>query len=359
MKHRLFLIIATAACLGSFTACSQDNDIVVPDGDLKAAISFNVNIGQTPDPQVSMRGASTDATTAGYVFSNGDKICVAITGDGTTSARSTTEEKKLYKVETANVDASATTPGTPQTLVYDGTATDAFTWMSQSEQIALRAWSYGNSTTTTTDPNGSTFTISTTQNSNSDVKELLYSPGPQSPNTTNYSYSVNSSSLNIPLYHQLARVVVNVTNTESDKYQDDGFTISSVVIGSTTNKIPTSATFAKPASGHYGSWSSQGTDGTVTAKAETTVSGNKATYSAVIIPYDGETNSDNYNYYHKDDEFIVITTSRGVYAYSLASNLNIQSGKQYTFNITNLNEIKLNVTVTAWTADANQSLTLE
>lgn len=347
MKHRLFLIIATAACLGGITACSQDNDIVVPDGDLKAAISFNVNIGQTPDPQVSMRGASTDATAdGGYVFSDGDKVCIAITGDGTTSARSTTEEKKLYKVVTANSNAGSTN-GSPQSLKYDGTVTDEFIWMSQSEKIALRAWSYGNSTTTTTDPNGATFTISTTQNSDSDVKELLYSPGPQSPNTTNYSYSVNSSSLIIPLYHQLARVVVNVTNTESDKYQDDGFTISSVVIGSTTNKIPTSATFAEPASGNYGSWSSQGTDGTVTAKVETTVSGNKATYSAVIIPYDGTTGSD---YYNSGDEFIVITTTRGVYTYKLASNLNIEPGKQYTFNITNLNEIKLNVKVKAWTS---------
>lgn len=360
MKHRLFLILATAACLGGITACSQDNDTVVRDGDLKAAISFNVNIGQTPDPQVSMRGASTDATAdGGYVFSDGDKVCIAITGDGTTSARSTTEEKKLYKVVTANSNAGST-KGLPQSLKYDGTATDEFIWMSQSEKIALRAWSYGNSTTTTTDPDGATFTISTTQNSDSYVKELLYSPGPQSPNTTNYSYSVNSSSLNIPLYHQLARVVVNVSNTESDKYQDDGFTISSVVIGSTTNKIPTSATFTEPASGFYGTWSSQGNDGTVTAKAETTLGDpgtNKATYSAVVIPYDGTTNS---KYYQSGHKFITITTSRGVYTYTLTSNLNIEPGHQYTFNITNLNEIKLNVTVTAWdTSESARSLTLE
>lgn len=330
MKNRLFLIIATAACLGSFTACSQDNDIVVPDGDLKAAISFNVNIGQTPDPQVSMRGASKDATTAGYVFSNGDKICVAITGDGTTSARSTTEEKKLYKVETAKND------GTAEDLVYDGTSTDAFAWMSQNEKIALRAWSDGTSSTTTTDPNGETFTISTTQNSDTDIKELLYSPSP----ATNYSYAANSSSLNILLYHQLARVVVNVTGTIASDVS-----VTSVTIGSSDKKVPTSAMFTKPSSGNYGKWSNQGTNDIITAKKEA-----DNVFSAVVIPYDGETNSDNYDYYHKDDEFIVITTSRGVYAYSLADDLNIESGKQYTFNITNLNEIKLNVKVKAWTS---------
>ena len=359
MKHRLFLIIATAACLGGITACSQDNDIVVPDGDLKAAISFNVNIGQTPDPQVSMRGASIDNPTIGYVFSDGDKVCIAITGDGTTSARSTTEEKKLYKVVTANSNAGSTN-GLPQSLEYDGTATDEFNWMSQSEKIALRAWSYGNSTTTTTDPNGATFTISTTQNSDSDVKELLYSPGPQSPNTTNYSYSVNSSSLNIPLYHQLARVVVNVTNTESDKYQNDGFTVSSVTIGTDAYKVPTSATFTEPASGNYGTWSIQGTPvtGTVTAKAETPVSPNKATYSAVIIPYDGSQNGSG-SYYKAGHKFITITTSRGIYTFTIPSKdssdnniygYNIEPGHQYTFNITNLNEIKLNVKVKAWTS---------
>lgn len=346
MNNRLFLIIATAACLGSFTACSQDNDTVVPDGDLKAAISFNVNIGQIPDPQVTMRGASKDANTAGYVFRNGDKICVAIKGDGTTSARSTTEEKKLYRVETANSDAGST--GSPQDLVYDGTATDAFIWMSQSEQIALRAWSDGTSGTTTTDPVGATFTVSTTQNTDADIKELLYSPGPVSPATTNYSYSTNSSSLNIPLYHQLARVVVKVTGTIASDVS-----VSSVTIGSsTTNKIPTSATFAEPVSGNYGSWSNQGTDGTITAKKEA-----DNVFSAVIIPYDGKQTGA--TYYKQNDKFIVITTSRGVYAYSLASNLKIEPGKQYTFNITNLNEIKLDVTVTSWTSDTVKSLTLQ
>lgn len=330
MKNRLFLIIATAACLGGITACSQDNDTVVPDGDLKAAISFNVNIGQTPDPQVSMRGASKDATTAGYVFSNGDKICVAITGDGTTSARSTTEEKKLYKVETAKND------GTAEDLVYDGTSTDAFAWMSQNEEIALRAWSDGTSSTTTTDPNGETFTISTTQNSDTDIKELLYSPSP----ATNYSYAANSSSLNILLYHQLARVVVNVTGTIASDVS-----VTSVTIGSSDKKVPTSAMFTKPSSGNYGKWSNQGTNDIITAKKEA-----DNVFSAVVIPYDGKTNSDNYNYYQKDKKFIVIKTSRGDYAYSLADDLNIESGKQYTFNITNLNEIKLNVKVKAWTS---------
>lgn len=345
MKHRLFLIIATAACLGGITACSQDNDTVVPDGDLKAAISFNVNIGQIPDPQVSMRGASTNAdATGGYTFKGDELMAISVIGVANSSRSTSVAEVKNYRVAAGN---GGSTAGSAKALTYTGAATGAFQWLSQSEQIKIKAWSFGTTTSPgTTVP--TTFSIETTQTGDY-VKELLYSP--------EASESYTSSAINIPLYHQLARVVVNVTNTESDKYQDDGFTISSVVIGSTTNKIPTSATFTEPATGNFGTWNSQGTDGTITAKAETTVGTNKATYSAVVIPYDGTTNS---KYYQSGHKFITITTSRGVYTYTLTSNLNIEPGKQYTFNITNLNEIKLNVTVTAWdTSESARSLTLE
>lgn len=343
MKHRLFLIIATAACLGGITACSQDNDIVVPDGDLKAAISFNVNIGQTPDPQVSMRGASTDATaTGGYTFQGDELMAISVIGVANSSRSTSVAEVKEYRV--AAGDGSIA-----KTLTYTGAETNKFQWLSQTEQIKIKAWSFG----TTTSPGTivpTTFNIETTQSGNY-VKELLYSPEALE--------SYTSNTINIPLYHQLARVVVNVANpTEpSGNYQNDGFTVSSVTIGTDANKVPTSATFTEPASGNFGTWNSQGTDGTITAKAETTVGTNKATYSAVVIPYDGTTNS---KYYQSGHKFITITTSRGVYTYALANNLNIEPGKQYTFNITNLNEIKLNVTVTAWdTSESARSLTLE
>ena len=346
MNNRLFLIIATAACLGSFTACSQDNDIVVPDGDLKAAISFNVNIGQIPDPQVTMRGASKDANTAGYVFRNGDKICVAIKGDGTTSARSTTEEKKLYRVETANSDAGST--GSPQDLVYDGTATDAFIWMSQSELIALRAWSDGTSGTTTADPVGATFTVSTTQNTDADIKELLYSPGPVSP-ATNYSYSANSSSLNIPLYHQLARIVVNI-KVEKDSYSwanTDGVTIGH---NSDDNRVPIVGTFTAPTTTNYGSWGvvdysvNASHYGVITPKKETaTTSGYDATYSAVVIPAPN-------TIYKSGMKLLNFSVNGETFFYKLPSATALTPGNQYTFNI-NVKNKSIEVvgcTITNW-----------
>lgn len=340
MKNRLFLIIATAACLGGITACSQDNDTVVPDGDLKAAISFNVNIGQTPDPQVSMRGASTDATaTGGYTFQGNELMAVSVIGVANSSRSTSVAEVKEYRIAAGN---GGSTAGSAKALTYTGAATGAFQWLSLTEQIKIKAWSFGTTAAPgTTIP--TSFSIETTQ-SGDYVKELLYSP------ETSQTYT--SSKVNIPLYHQLARVVVNVTGTVASDV-----TVSAVTIGTTTNKVPTSATFTEPATGNFGTWNSQGTDGTITAKAETTVGTNKATYSAVVIPYDGTTNS---KYYQSTHEFVKITTSRGIYIYKLASNLNIEPGKQYTFNITNLNEIKLNVTVTAWdTSESARSLTLE
>ena len=337
MKNRLFLIIATAACLGSITSCSQDDGTVVPDGDLKAAISFNVNIGQTTAPQADMRGASKDdKADGGYIFKGNELISIAIKGKSG-SARPTTEEIKQYTVAAGN---GGVTNGSKMSLTYPGAATDAFIWMGTGETITLRAWADGTTSTATTAPDGQTFTIEATQTGDY-VKELLYSPA------DDYNYS--SSGINIPLYHQLARVVVNVGTAPVEDY-----TVNSVTIGHTDNQIPTSATFTIPSSGNnYGTWAPDGTTGVITAKNEGT-----KVYSAVVIPYDGTQASP--SYYKSGDKFITINTNRGAYVYTIGTDgLNIEPGKQYTFNITDLNQINLNVTVTKWDKDSAVGLTFE
>ena len=372
MKNRLFLIIATAACLGSITSCSQDDGTVVPDGDLKAAISFNVNIGQTTAPQADMRGASNDATaTGGYTFSTGDKICIAITGDGSTS-RSTTEEKKLYKVETESpADAGATT-GTPQELVYASTpATDAFIWMSTGEIFSLRAWSNGNSTTTTDAPETDPFTIPTDQKT-ANTQELLYSPA------IRYKYGSNDGKITVPLFHQMSRIVVNVKGTLATATDESPIEIKDIYLGSSTDitasgTIKNQGKFTRPSNDDYakawtyenygqgksydgttpiadadkyGSWSGQSGAVNIKCKTETATTGYTATASAVIIPAE----------YTESTKFIVINTSNGTYAYSLGSNTTFDPGRQYTFNITDLNQIDLNVKVSAWVDDDNTAL---
>ena len=326
MKYRLFLIIATFAVLGSsISSCSLDDELrVAPnDGDPKTPISFNVNIGSLPDPVVTTRG-NADVTGTTYTFSSGDKVALAIRGVSGSSRPTNSDDLKLYTVAAGS--------GT-QSLTYASGGSNAFDWLSTSEVISLRAWSIGNSTTTTTDPDGQSISLSTSQNSDADTQELLYSPA------TNYSYG----SINIPLYHQMARIVVNVTSTITT-----GVSVTGVQIGHTDYKIPLSGKYAKPSSGNYGSWdltSVTPTTGVINAKEETSGS----VYSAVVIPAGTST-------YAAGNKFIVISTaSSGTFCYTIPTGgFNFEPGKQYTFTITSLNQIDFNVTVNAWDGGSSE-----
>jgi len=369
MKNRLFLIIATAACLGSFTACSQDNDIVVPDGDLKAAISFNVNIGQTPEPEASMRGYAANTNGSTYTFTSGQKVALAVSGvsGGRTPVGETNQEIKLYTVGTGTGS---------QALTYSsgGTSAYEFDWKSQSEVISVRAWSNGKSSTTTDDPSNTIFTVDKDQSGTetTDVKELLYSPA------IRHSYG----SINVPLFHQMSRIVVNAKGTLSKKTPTDltTITIDGIYIGSSNDidvpgPIKNSGTFSRPSNDFYsnawtytnyqagksydgstaiadedkyGSWGDLSGAVNIKCKTESLTSGYTATASAIIIPAT----------YANATKFITIDTSNGIYNFSLGSSITFKPGHQYTFNITNLNEIKLNVTVTAWETDTTNSKTI-
>ena len=340
-RSSLFLIIATAAALGCTTSCTQGDDRAVADGAHGMPISFNVGIGTASVPDVTTRGYTTDyAHNSGYTFLATDVVSIGITGVSGSSRSTTSEEIKQYTVAAGTGQQSLT-----YSKDANGSTTQGFDWLSQSETVRIRAWSYGNSDTPATDPDGHSFAISTTQGSDTSIQELLYSP------STNYPYG----NIIIPLYHQLARVVVNITGTI---YSD--VTVTGVTIGD--DNIPTSGTFTKPTgSNKYGTWPAQSGNGSVSAKQCTTTStdltNNKATYAAVIIPYDGTAGSA--TYYKANDKFIVINTNQGTYSYKIpASGINFQPGNQYTFNITNLNQIDLNVTVTAWTDDSTNSETV-
>lgn len=233
------------------------------------------------------RGASA-ADGTGYSFTANDLVTISVTGKG----------QKTYSVSNPSTGA----------LSYSGA--DAFTWESKSESLTLNAWSKGSSTEQSTDPNGQTFTLTTNQSSN--YQELLYS----SP-IDNYTYGTNGS-VALQLYHQLARIVINITHE-----LEGSITISSITIGDgSTATIPTSATFTRPASGQTaGTWSSHGSQkGQITPKTESA----NSCYSAVVIPAT----------YASGTKFIKITTSDSkVYVYSLGSATTLQAGKQYTLNI--------------------------
>ena len=345
MKYRLFLIMATFVGLGSInTSCSRDNEPVVSDGDQKTPISFNVNVGTLPAPKVTTRGELDNKTTgAGYYFDTDDKICIAIKGVSGSSRDKTTEDVKTYKVLAANAGSTHAAPA-KTTLTYDGTATDGFQWLSTSEKIALRAWSNG-TTTAATDPlakDGSSVTIPyelETDQATNGYKELLY--------YSNSSINYNASGIDIPLYHQLSRIVATIV------VEDATAGTPSVTIGNNSdgNRVPVKATFAE-SSTSYGSWTvaaytTESTHwGVVTPRVESTT---PRVYSAVIIPGTGT------DVYKENLRLFNITLGTKTFAYKLPTGgQTFEAGKQYNYTITVGNKgITVTSNITDWTDAAD------
>lgn len=195
-----------------------------------------------------------DATMTRMVFSVGDSINVVRQGQTratTTIAGVTTfQVNDIVTIGVAGKSAKdyKVTNTTSGALAYNGTATDAYCWQSTSEAVSLRAWSYGNTTTNSGDPDDAVYSLPTDQSSN--YGELLYAPA------TNYDYATYNSSIPITLYHQLARLVINLEHIKTGDLN-----VSEIYIGDGTDAvIPTTAKFHKPTSGNIGTWDNIGTE---------------------------------------------------------------------------------------------------
>ncbi|MCR5533733.1 MAG: fimbrillin family protein [Bacteroidaceae bacterium] len=256
-----------------------------------------------------------DATMTRMVFSVGDSINVVRQGQTratTTVAGVTTfQVNDIVTIGVAGKSAKdyKITNTTSGALAYNGTATDAYCWQSTSETVSLRAWSYGNTTTNSGDPDNAVYTLPTDQSSN--YEELLYAPA------TNYDYATYNSSIPITLYHQLARLVINLEHIKTGDLN-----VSEIYIGDGTDAvIPTTAKFHKPTSGNIGTWDNIGTEkGKITPKTETA----NACYSAVLIP----------GTYAANQKFMVIKTSDSrTYCYIPTSPIVLAAGNQYNYTI--------------------------
>ncbi|MCR5352008.1 MAG: fimbrillin family protein [Bacteroidales bacterium] len=320
-------------------SCSRDDVLAVHlDGGTKTPISFNVNIGILPNPNTS--GGNVSGKTKGsaqldgtaYALAVNDLVTVGVkaTPASTTSRSKSTEDVKTYKVVSTN-------PSTHESsLTYNGaTPSDEFQWLSQSEQILLRAWSSG-STAAAPDPAtyvvGTPFVLTTDQSTG--YNEVLYSP------QATYSYGTDGA-VSIPLYHQLARVMITIT-------EDGGSTSAkTVTLGDGTMALPKTATFADPASGHYGIWTVQNASEKeiVTPFVEQT----GQTFSAVLVP----------GAYAAGGKLINITIGSETFSYEVpAGGITLAAGKQYNYNITVKNQtINVETVITDWNdvADAHTS----
>ncbi len=270
-------------------------------------MKFNVENGISVRRSLTRGTNATDGQT--YTFDANELITLAVS-----STLRTSEDFKDYKV--ANTSTGA--------LTYNGTpSTNGFFWKSTGETVSLRAWSYGNTTKTTGDPDGAPYTLPADQSSN--YGELLYAPA------TDFDHATYGSGIPLQLYHQLARVVINIE-------YDSGSSLTNVRIGDGSANIPRTATFHKPEPENTtGTWTNFGSEtDQITPKTETA----NTCYSAVLIP----------TTYAAGTKLFLITIGSETFAYKLDAALDMKAGKQYNYTVKIKNrQITFGVTVTAWT----------
>lgn len=247
----------------------------------------------------SFGGETRSSTTYAGVcnLETNDLVAVGITRNGES------EVVKLYKVLSTGY------------LQYAG-SDEPFLWNSQSEQVSVRAWSYGTSTRTAntlTPPESYDYSLETDQDSNG-YNELLYCKA--------MDKKCSDGTITFTFYHQLARVVFNVTHERTGT-----FSVNSSSIGNTTS-FPVVARFSVPiGDSNYGTWATTSTYNTITPKTETTQSGYEKTYSAVVFPA---------TTYAENTKFFTIKNDDGNYVYSIpaSSDVTLSAGNQYYYAIT-------------------------
>ncbi len=261
---------------------------------------FKVGGGMSVERSEGTR-ASTDVNGIAK-FTVNDLVTIGLT-------RGVTDETKNYKV-TATSQTSADPEVWTSSLAYNGSASDAFFWKSTGESVNIRAWSYGDGSTTSSDPDNQTYTLSEDQSAS--YGELLYSKA------TPFDYEHYSGGIPIQFCHQMTRLVISLTHIKPGDLD-----ISEIYIGDgSETPIPTTAKFHKPTSGDIGTWDNIGSEkGQITPKTEAA----NSCYSAVLIPT---------TYEVADKKFVIIKTSDSrTYCYIPNENLTLVAGTQYNYTI--------------------------
>ena len=263
---------------------------------------MNLEQGVSPFEQGGFMTRVTTQMDGTATFSAGDLIAIAVT-KGT--------DPEVVKPYIVKSDGS---------LEYAGTDSDPFIWRSTSETATVRAWSYGSTADLdylTTAPETRDYTLEADQETNGYL-ELLYCKT----QATGYS----SSPITLAFYHQLSRVIVNVSQELSGTLP-----VSSVSIGNTA--FPLVASFTLPTGdSNIGTWTTDGaTYGTLTPKEETAQSGYDHTYSAVVFP----------GTYAKNSKLFTLTNSDGSYIYTItdAAGQTLTASNQYTYTVSVKNKL--------------------
>lgn len=198
-----------------------------------------------------------------------------------------------------------------------------FYWQSSGETKIVSAWYCGDGSTATGQTHAeavpTTWSVQSDQRSDGyQQSDFLYAPAKE--------ITFNDPTKSLAFYHQTARVVINIKNTDAATNADK---ITGVVIGDAGNLV-LSGTYTAPSGINVtaGAWdTSSGSTGTIAPKDITgSAGGILKTYTALVIPQDMQ-----------GKEFIVVTLSDGqVYYYtpSGVDEANLKSGQVYTYNVT-------------------------
>jgi hypothetical protein len=220
--------------------------------------------------------------------------------------------------DTYQYRVTSSTDATLQSVV-DG---NMFYWQPVPSSYTVTAWSYGNSTDYSATP-PTTFALNVNQNSGN--KELLY--------VNNQAIYYSASRVpEVYFYHQLAKVVVNITYKTST-------TISTITFGTDASKLPLTGNFTAPSEVgvNYGEWTFGENTGTIIPKTETA----NEKYSAILIPGD-----------YSGKELFSITIADGTqFVYTVPGSLTLAPGNVYVYNIV-VDDVKITfsgVQVTDWT----------
>ena len=250
---------------------------------------------------------------------------LTVTRAGTADGKWTTTDQIAVQVSNAESGGikiyAPSDNGSSATLTSD----DPFYWQSSDETKTVSAWYCGDGSTALGQANAekvpASWSVQPDQNEGegNDYQEsdFLYA----APKDISFS-STNKS---LAFTHQTARVVINIKKAEA---ATETSSITKVTIGY-DNNLALSGTYSVPTEGKAtGTWNtSGGTKGTITPK-DITASGSSdilKTYAALVIPQ---------NMY--GEKFIAVTlTDNNTYYYTPQDEeANLESGKQYTYNIT-------------------------
>lgn len=303
-----------------------------------------------------LSACSHDDLTETRPAENGEPLVLtAVMADATTGTRATPDNSwegtETVIVEVIDNYDNTTTPDWTQakrgiyTAGTDGKLTfvsgEQSSWLSDNETKLVRAWHYGDNSTTLS----SSWSVQTNQTDDNYAKsDLLFAQETVS----------EGQKIVLKFYHQVAKVVVHVRNV-GPVYGSDGV---SVTIGDFNYQVVMDGTVSTDnISENYLNWTPGSTRGTITAYSigsqplasnETSL----ASFAALVIPQTVESN------------YCYLDIKNGLRSYPCYSSTEItwEAGYSYTYEVTIMEENRVmidNITVSDWGNGGNYDLTTE